>query len=137
MRKSNTTVRFQGLLHTVTEDRLEEIAEQLCTRRSSSLSLSSLGRLFGIQQQNEAPENARPTILGTSLVQLKQEQESFQTATVTYSSETKKQRATESFKPSAECAKVDDDFEGVTVLYGGNGGPIDVEYVSPYPPLPA
>src|SRR6266699_2638056 len=137
MRTSDRTVRFHGLVPTVTEDRLNEMAATLCTRRSTSLSLSSVGRWLGLQQQNENPENARPAILGTSLVRLEQEPGGFQTATVTYGSETKKQRATGSFKPTAECAKVDDDFEGVTVLYGGDGGSVDVEYVNPCPPLPA
>ncbi|KAH8688222.1 hypothetical protein BGZ61DRAFT_391426, partial [Ilyonectria robusta] len=123
MRKSTRTCRLQGLGSDVTEDRLNQLAEDLCAKprglkTSVKASLNSVSQTFGLSHGDQSP-----VILGTNLTI----RDNVQTATITYNSQTKKQRATKSFRPSNECANVDDEFEGVTVLYGGNEMPIDLD----------
>lgn len=124
MRKSTKTVRLQGLSPEVTNARLNEIATELCKKPPTVSSQFTFRR-----QQNDGTT----AVQDTSLVM----QSNKQTATITYVTERKKERATTSFKRSPECEKLDDEFSGLTVLYGGDGRPVDLEYVNHHSPEPS
>jgi len=116
MRKSEKTVRLQGVDQNVTYRRLEEIALELCQKPQSDSLRASRDLLV------EEPLR----ILGTSLV----EHADKKIATVTYISEKIKDTATAKFQSSKECVRLDDKFSGLTLLYGGDGSSIDVESVA-------
>ncbi|KAH7202391.1 hypothetical protein DER44DRAFT_481084 [Fusarium oxysporum] len=122
MRKSSQTCRFQGLGPDITDESLNEFATKLCAksklRNSVISSVNSAGRTIGLQKGDK-----QPSILGTSLTTL----HNTRTATITFGSDSKKQRAIQCFQSSPECTKLDDEFEGLTVLYGGNGEHIDID----------
>lgn len=74
-------------------------------------------------------DDREPAIWGASLTRL----HDTCTATVTFGSNNQKRIALEnfqtstSFQTSTNFQKVDDEFEGLTVLYGGNGEDIDID----------
>ncbi|KAK0703602.1 hypothetical protein B0T26DRAFT_732015 [Lasiosphaeria miniovina] len=110
MKKSTRTLRFQGVNPDITDERLKEVAVNLCKKPRRIFSRSD-------------PNSTTSPLLGTSITR----QNDSQTATITYRTEGEKTLAYKTFRPSAEFSRADDCFDGITMLYGGNDEPVDID----------